>query len=73
MEVPFQNLTERSDNELENLKRVTLSHGTLEDVLKWARSLPGYGGKEEFVTQDEFTHDAVFPYEQGLDVVYGLT
>ena len=44
------------------------SHTTLERVLAWAR-----GAVSEIVTQDEYTHDVVVRYRDGLYLVYDTT
>ena len=73
MKHAVRNLTQHSDTELKQLFEIVSEHESLEDVLHWARAHPGYSGSETFVIQDEFTHDAVFPTDQGLYAVYGLT
>ena len=72
-EVQFRNLSGTPDEDLAELREVVTAHQTLEDVLRWAQAQDGYRGAEDFVTQDEFTHDGIFPLRNGNYVVFGLT
>ncbi|HKG96154.1 MAG TPA: hypothetical protein VKA84_29845 [Gemmatimonadaceae bacterium] len=47
-------------------------HATLERVLAWTRSAAA-SDVEEIVTQDEYTHDVVVRYRDGLYLVYDTT
>ena len=70
--------------ELENLAGLAADHWgllsaelerqqTLEAVLAWARRFEPPRRIAEIVTQDEFTHDVVLPYENGGYLVYDTT
>jgi hypothetical protein len=57
----------------ESLEALTSLFHTLEDVVRW-----GLAGKprrmiEEVVIQDEYTHDVVMPYADGLYLVFDTT
>ena len=72
---PFRkprNLSGRSIQSLANLYQTISSHSTLLEVMNWAR-LHMSLNDVDIITQDEFTIDAVFPLEDGLYLVYGLT
>jgi hypothetical protein len=45
------------------------AHTTLARAFAWA----GAGAVEQIVTQDEFTHDVLIPFERGLYLVYDST
>jgi hypothetical protein len=49
----------------------------LNDVMKWALSQPGGvfipSVVAEVIVQDEFTHDVIVPYRDGLVLVYDTT
>ena len=53
------------------------NHRSLLDVIKWARKQPPGTLLPEIiadlVVQDEFTHDIVVPWRDGLFIVYGST
>ncbi len=46
---------------------------TLGDVLAWLRALTPPRTVTEIVTQDEYTHDVVAPWEDGLWLVFDTT
>ncbi len=46
---------------------------TLGDVLAWARSQHPPRTVTEIVTQDEYTHDVVIAYDEGLYLVFDTT
>ena len=50
---------------------------TLLDVFKWGREKESHtltpGVVAEVIVQDEFTHDAIVPWRDGLVLVYGTT
>ena len=69
----FRNLTDRSEQELSELRSEVANHETAEDIFRWLRTSGIHDGTEDVVVQDEFTHDGIFPYRGGLHLVYGLT
>ena len=73
MKGEFRNLTDRSEQELAELRDEVADHETVEDIFRWLRSSGSHDGTEDVIVQDEFTHDGIFPYRDGLYVVYGLT
>jgi hypothetical protein len=46
---------------------------TLEELLRWARDRIPPVLVEQVVTQDEFTHDVLVPWPDGLTLVYDTT
>lgn len=52
-------------------------HRTLLNVIEWARTQPpGTISTQvvaDVIVQDEFTHDAIVPWQDGLVIVYGIT
>ena len=69
----LRDLSGKSESELAPLAADVSNHETLEDVFRWVRGLGIHDGTEDLIKQDEFTHDAIFPYRDGLYLVYGLT
>ncbi len=69
----MRNLSGQPDRDLAPLVADITKHETLEDVFRWVRSLGIHDGTENLIKQDEFTHDAIFPYRDRLYVVYGVT
>lgn len=64
---------ELTEREIEILQRQT----TLEDVLRWGFSLPESQRCRQviadFVVHDEFSHDVLVPWRDGLWLVYQAT
>ncbi|HZF55060.1 MAG TPA: hypothetical protein VE093_40695 [Polyangiaceae bacterium] len=56
-----------------SLEAVTGLFRTLEDVVRWALSGEPRRMIEEVVVQDEYTHDVVMPYADGLYLVFDTT
>lgn len=73
MKPQLRNLANLPEHELADLQNQVAEHWTLEDIFKWSRRVGTYDGTEDLIVQDEFTHDAVFPYRKGLFLVYGVT
>ncbi|MEO8295528.1 MAG: hypothetical protein ABI613_08445 [Gemmatimonadota bacterium] len=48
-------------------------HETLEQVLLWAKRQAPPLTITEILTQDEYTHDVVIPFRDGLYLVYDTT
>lgn len=69
----LRNLSGRPDGELASLRDAVAKHESVEDVFRWLRDSGLHDGSEDVVVQDEFTHDGIFPYKDGLFLVYGLT
>jgi hypothetical protein len=70
------NLSTLSGSEFDQLAHEVDQHKSLRDVLAWAASKPKKSVHSRFVaeviTQDEFTHDVVIPYEN-VFLVYDTT
>lgn len=58
---------------LEQIEALTASQRTLEDVIAWSLGLRPPLLIQEIVTQDEYTHDVVLPYRDGVYLVYDTT
>jgi hypothetical protein len=48
-------------------------HATLEDVVRWGLSQAPPRMVARVVVQDEYTHDVVLPYTDGVYLVYDTT
>ena len=57
----------------DSLARLVATHSTLEAVLAWSRTASPPRRITEIITQDEFTHDVVLPFEASLYLVYDTT
>lgn len=55
------------------LEAATARHRTLEDVVRWGLALRPPRLIEDVVKQDEYTHDVVIPYADGVYLVYDTT
>lgn len=58
---------------LEDLLTVASRHRTLEEVVRWSLSLAPPRLISRVVIQDEYTHDVVLTYEEGVYLVYDTT
>jgi hypothetical protein len=58
---------------LASLEAAVAGHETLEDLLRWGRAQVPPVLIEQLVTQDEFTHDVLVPWPDGLTLVYDTT
>ncbi|HET6777634.1 MAG TPA: hypothetical protein VFH26_01970 [Gemmatimonadales bacterium] len=67
--VPVLDYAGLSANDRAAVEATVSGHTTLSTVLQWA----GAAAIEEIVTQDEFTHDVLIPYEQGRYLAYDTT
>jgi hypothetical protein len=56
-----------------DLERAVAHLTSLDRVVAWARGLRPAGRVEEFVAQDEFTHDVVLRLSQGRYLVLDTT
>ena len=63
---PLIDRAQLSDDVRARLASIVARHRTLAEVLRWGRV-------SEIVTQDEYTHDVVVPYDQRLTLVYDTT
>jgi hypothetical protein len=59
--------------DLAMIARAVDGHRTLEDVVRWGLACVPPRIVADVVTQDEFTHDVVVPYGDGLYLVYDTT
>ena len=55
------------------LASLVATHSTLEAVLTWSRTASPPRKIAELITQDEYTHDVVLPFEGDLYLVYDTT
>jgi hypothetical protein len=58
---------------LADLETLTGLWKTLEDVVRWGLAGEPRRLIEEVVVQDEYTHDVVMPYADGLYLVFDTT
>lgn len=56
-----------------SLEAITGLFRTLEDVVRWGLAGEPRRMIEEVVVQDEYTHDVVMPYADGLYLVFDTT
>jgi hypothetical protein len=63
--------------EIAQMENVLSGQQNLNDVMKWASSHPTGmfipSVVSEVIVQDEFTHDVIIPYRDGLVLVYDTT
>jgi hypothetical protein len=73
----IRNHANTSRSQIESLNRVLSQHHTLEDVLKWGFHQPTGSMHPhviaEVIVQDEFCHDVIVPWQDGLVIVYDTT
>ena len=67
------NLAGLGDDQLRAIEEAVARHQILDDVLRWGRRQMPPREIVDVVVQDEFSHDVIFPYEDGLYLVYGTT
>ncbi len=58
---------------LDDLLSVASRHRTLEEVVRWSLALVPPRMIARVVIQDEYTHDVVLPYDEGVYLVYDTT
>lgn len=58
---------------LSAIEAVVSGHKTLEDVVRWGLALQPPRLVERVVVQDEYTHDVVIRWGEGVYVVYDTT
>jgi hypothetical protein len=58
---------------LSAIEAVVSRHKTLEDVVRWGLALHPARLVERVVVQDEYTHDVVLRWEDGVYLVYDTT
>jgi hypothetical protein len=58
---------------LSAIETVVARHKTLEDVVRWGLARKPPRLVERVVVQDEYTHDVVLPYTDGVYLVYDTT
>ena len=63
--------------ELAEIQKELEAHHTLQDVLNWGFKQPAGTVHAQIVAdvviQDEFSHDVIVPWKDGLVLVYGTT
>jgi hypothetical protein len=57
----------------ETLQREVLRFGALQDVVRWAFSLEPSRDVAEVVVQDEFSHDVVIAWVDGIYLTFDTT
>jgi hypothetical protein len=62
-----------SSERLAELERELPVHHTLLEVIAWGSAQQPPRLVAAAITQDEFTHDVVIPWRDGLKLVYGVT
>jgi hypothetical protein len=69
--------TRRTTRQLDDIRRFTLRHEILGDVLAWLQSVSSPDRLRDvlsrIVVQDEFSIDVVIPWVDGLVLVYDTT
>jgi hypothetical protein len=55
------------------LEGIVAEHRTLQDVVRWGLAQAPPRIVADVVVQDEYTHDVVVPYDDGLYLVYDTT
>ncbi|WP_428267620.1 hypothetical protein [Haliangium sp.] len=55
------------------LERAVARHDTLAEVIRWGVAQKPPCVVVDVVVQDEFTHDVILPYRDGLHLVYDTT
>jgi hypothetical protein len=58
---------------LDDLLSIASRHRTLEEVVRWSLALEPKRMIASVVIQDEYTHDVVLPYSEGVYLVYDTT
>ena len=71
--VPVTAQDQRAAMVLPQLEPVLREQRTLADVLAWARGNEPPRTVTEIVTQDEYTHDVVVGYDEGVYLVFDTT
>lgn len=75
--MPILNRAKLSPDQLTVMEQEIGLHRSLDEVLKWGLAQPA--GEvtakvvAEVITQDEYTHDVIVPWKDGLVIVYGIT
>ena len=71
------NYADLKTEEINRIARELAGQQNLNDVMRWALSHPAGVFRPsvvaDVVVQDEFTHDVVIPYRDGLVLVYDTT
>jgi hypothetical protein len=73
MPVPVEDRAELGAAALDLVQAAIATHETLEDLLRWGRGQVPPVLIEKVVTQDEYTHDVLVPWPDGLTLVYDTT
>lgn len=72
-----ENRTSKPDEMIEAITSEIASHDSLSKVLAWAAEQPEGDTLKyvvsDVIVQDEYTHDAIVPWKDGLVIVYGIT
>lgn len=58
---------------LEAIARLVAHHETLQDVVRWGVLYTPPRLVADVIVQDEFTHDVIVPFQDGLYLVYDTT
>ena len=73
----IENRANLSPAQLASIEAELRGHRTLLNVISWGRAQPPGTVTPQVITdvvvQDEFTHDAIVPWRDGLVIVYGVT
>jgi len=75
--VKVNNVAELKPDLVIQIESELAAHRSLQDVLNWSKSQPAGALMpqviEDVVIQDEFTHDIIVPWRDGLVLVYDTT
>ena len=75
--MPVENHAHLSPEALRAVEAELEGHRTLLNVIEWGSAQPPDTVTPQViadvVVQDEFTHDAIVPWRDGLVIVYGVT
>jgi hypothetical protein len=77
MSMQVQNYAKMSADGLASVEAEVGGHRTIDDVLKWGFTQGSATISRQIISdvivQDEFTHDLIVPWREGLVLVYGTT
>ncbi|MCA9320070.1 MAG: hypothetical protein KDB53_05020 [Planctomycetes bacterium] len=71
--LPLFNHANLDDRRLESIREAVRDHDFLAVVLKWCAASTPRRAPAAAVAQDEFTHDVIIPFDDGLYLAYDVT
>ena len=69
----LKNLAGIDPGRLSSIQTALLGQNNLESVIRWGEAQNSSRRITEIITQDEFTHDVVLPFDEGIYLVYDTT